>query len=298
VLQWYDHTLYSRLDNKAHDGIILVMQRLHVDDLVSHVLEKEAWEHLDLQAIAESDEIYQLADGRTMERAAGTALHPEREPLPVLETIKETIGTLNYSAQYQQRPVPEEGNLVKWDWLEFYDTPPPLAYGDRIVQSWDTASKATELSDYSVCTTWQVKGSHYYLLDLFRARLEFPSLKQAVMNQARQYRVHTILIEDTALGTALIQEFRTRGQAGVPPPIAVTPKGEKAVRLAAQSATIEAGHVHVPRRASWLEDFRSELMAFPQSRHDDQVDSLSQFLTWITDRQRNRVVSGWTVGLY
>ena len=163
-----------------------------------------------------------------------------------------------------------------------------LEYADRIIQSWDTASKATELSDYSVCLTWQVKGAQYYLLDVFRARLECPGLKHAVMNQARQYRVHTILIEDTALGTALIQEFRRRSQAEVPPPIGVTPQGEKAVRLAAQSATIEAGRVHVPRRASWLEDFRSELMAFPQSRHDDQVDSLSQVLTWQEEHRRRR----------
>ena len=160
------------------------------------------------------------------------------------------------------------------------------------------ASKATELSDYSVCTTWQVKGSLYYLVDLFRARLDYPGLKHAVIVQARQYPVHTLLMEDTALGTALIQEFRYRTQAGVPPPIGVTPKGEKAMRLATQSAVIEAGRVFLPRRASWLDAFRSELLAFPASRHDDQVDSLSQFLTWITDRERNRVRSGWTIGLY
>jgi predicted phage terminase large subunit-like protein len=298
VLQWYDHTLYSRLDNKAHDCIILVMQRLHVDDLVAHVREKETWEYLNLQAVAESHEIYQLADGRTIERAAGAALHSEREPLAVLETIRETIGTFNFSAQYQQRPVPEEGNLVKWAWFQMYDAPPVLEPGDRIVQSWDTANKTTELSDYSVCTTWQVKGSRYYLVDLFRARLDYPGLKHAVITQARQYPVYTILIEDTALGTALIQEFRYHTQAGVPPPIGVSPKGEKAMRLATQSAAIEAGRVFLPRRARWLDDFRSELMAFPQSRHDDQVDSLSQFLTWITDRQRHRVGSGTTIGMY
>jgi predicted phage terminase large subunit-like protein len=106
------------------------------------------------------------------------------------------------------------------------------------------------------------------------------------------------LMEDTALGTALIQEFRYHTQAGVPPPIGVTPKGEKAMRLATQSAVIEAGRVWLPRQVSWLDAFRSELMAFPASRHDDQVDSLSQFLTWITDRERNRVRSGWTIGLY
>ena len=105
-------------------------------------------------------------------------------------------------------------------------------------------------------------------------------------------------MEDAALGTALIQEFRYRTQAGVPRPIGVIPKGEKAMRLATQSAVIEAGRVFLPRRASWLGAFRSELMAFPASRHDDQVDSLSQFLTWITDRQRYRVGSTPVIGMY
>ena len=289
VLQWYDHTLYARLDSKAHDCIILVMQRLHVNDLVAHVLEKEVWEHLDLPAIAESDESYQLPDGRTVGRAAGTALHPEREPLPVLETIKETIGTFNFSAQYQQRPIPEEGCLIQRAWIQAYDHPPSLSPGDWIVQSWDTASKATELSDYSVCTTWHVKGPDYYLLDVYRKRLDFPTLKRAVIEQARTYHSHHILMEDTASGTALIQDLHHQHHDGVPRPIAVTPQGDKVMRLATQSPTIEARHVRFPRQAPWMEDFWSELLAFPQSRYDDQVDSLSQFLTWIQNRQRQQI---------
>jgi len=274
------------------------MQRLHVDDLAAHVLVKEPWDHLNLPAIAASEQIFDLADGRQIIRPAGSALHAQREPQSLLDTIQARIGPYHFSSQYQQEPVPEEGNLVKWAWFQVYNAPPVLEYADRIIQSWDMASKATELSDYSVCQTWQVKGSHYYLLDVLRARLDFPNLKRSVIEQARQYRVHTILMEDTALGTPLIQEFRYHTQAGVPPPIAVTPKGEKAVRLAAQSVTIEAGQVLLPRRASWLEDFRHELLAFPYRQYDDQVDSLSQFLTWVTDRQRNRIRYGTTIGMY
>ena len=225
-------------------------------------------------------------------------LHEQREPQSILDGLRAMMGAYTFSAQYQQEPVPEEGNLVKWDWFKIYDRPPTLEPGDRIVQSWDTANKTTELSDYSVCTTWHVKGSNYFLLDVFRKRLDYPGLRHAVIAQARQYRIHNLLIEDTALGSALIQEFRYHSQAGVPPPISVTPRDEKAVRLATQSAVIEAGQVWLPRQASWLDDFRSELMAFPQSRHDDQVDSLSQFLTWNTERQRYRVGSGTTIGLY
>lgn len=296
--QWFDGTLYSRLDNKANDAIILVMQRLHVDDLAAHVLEKEQWVHLNLPAIAETEQRFDLADGRHIIRPAGSVLHEQREPMAILENLRTMIGPYNFSAQYQQEPVPEEGNLVKWAWFRIYDSLPMLESGDRIVQSWDTANKTTELSDYSVCTTWQVKGSFYYLIDIFRARLDYPGLRHTVIQLARQYRIHTLLIENTALGMALNQEFSIYSQAGVPHPIGVTPKLEKAMRLATQSAVIEAGRVFLPRRAEWLDDFRSELLAFPQSRYDDQVDSLSQFLTWITDRQRHPARQGIVIGMY
>jgi predicted phage terminase large subunit-like protein len=276
--QWYDNTLYSRLDNKSTDGIILVMQRLHVDDLVAHVLEKEDWVHLDLPAIAEVEQTLEFSDGRRFTRQTGDVLHPEREPRPTLENIRSTIGSYNFDAQYQQQPVPPEGNLIKWSWFLFYENPPPREQGDQLIQSWDTASKATELSDYSVCTTWLTKGNDYYLLDVFRKRLEFPALQQAVINHARKWNASSVLIEDTASGTALIQNLRNQSDSSIGKPIAVTPKDDKVVRMSTQSAKIEAGHVHLPRKAPWLDEFRKEILAFPHGQHDDQVDSLSQFL--------------------
>ena len=289
VNTWYDNTLYSRLDNKATDVIILVMQRLHVDDLVAHVRQQEDWHVLELPAVAECEEVHTLSDGRQFRRVPGEALHPERESLELLDTIKATIGTGTFSSQYQQRPIPEEGCLIQRKWIQTYAHPPSLSPGDWIVQSWDTASKATELAGYSVCTTWHVKGPDYYLLDVYRKRLDFPALKRAVIEQARTYHPHHILMEDTASGTALIQDLQYHHHDGVPRPIAVTPQGDKVMRLATQSPTIEAGHMWFPRQAPWMEDFWSELLAFPQSRYDDQVDSLSQFLTWIQNRQRQLI---------
>jgi predicted phage terminase large subunit-like protein len=292
VKQWYDTTLYSRLDNKATDVIIVVMQRLHMDDLVAHVLEKEVWEHLDLPAIADRDQIFTLTDGREVGRPAGAVLHPEREPAEVLETIRQNIGSVTFSAQYLQRPVPEEGHLIKWDWFPRYKTLPSFRGGDRIVQSWDTASKATELADYSVCTTWHQQGNVSYLLEVYRAKLEFPSLKRAVIDQRGKWHARTILIEDSASGTALIQSIKADRIEGFPRPIGVTAQGDKVMRLHAHTATIEAGHVYLPEKASWLEAFQEEVLAFPASRHDDQVDSLSQFLTWQGERHRKTIRCG------
>jgi hypothetical protein len=125
VKQWFDGTLYSRLDNKAEDVIIIVMQRIHVDDLVAHLLEKGEWVHLDIPAIAERDEIYEIGPRKLYKRRAGDVLHTQREPLEVLERIKTSLGTYAFAAQYQQDPVSPGGGLIKEKWLRRYSDPPP-----------------------------------------------------------------------------------------------------------------------------------------------------------------------------
>lgn len=288
VNEWFDHTLYSRLDDKRQDVIILIMQRLHVEDLVGYVLQKEPWLHLNLPAIAEVEQQIQIGPDEINTRKVGEVLHEAREPRPVLERLRLALGSFNFSAQYQQCPVPLEGEIIKWDWFRFYGELPVRETSDRIIQSWDTASKAEEISDFSVCTTWLTQGNHYYLLDVLRERLTYPDLKRRVIDQACRFNVDTIVIEDKGSGMSLIQDLERENIADVPNPIAFTPETDKVTRMHAQSAKIEAGHVHLPRRAEWLEDFRTELLQFPKGRHDDQVDSLSQFLNWLEQRNRNR----------
>ncbi len=287
VNQWYDGTLYSRLDNKGEDRIVLIMQRLHLDDLAGHVLEQEPWVRLDLPAIAETPQRVQCGDDRFVERQVGELLHPARESRETLDHIKATLGSNNFSAQYQQSPVPPGGALVQWKWFRFYRDPPPKGPNDRIVQSWDTASKAEEIHDYSVCTTWLSSGSSDYLIDVCRQRLEYPELKRRVVELARAHRADVVLIEDKGSGTHLIQELRHENQVR---PIPILPEGEKVMRMAAQAARIEAGSVLLPERAAWLGDFQTEILQFPQGRFDDQVDSLAQFLSW---RARERYAPRW-----
>src|SRR5262245_39101896 len=135
-LQWYANTLLSRLDNKATDAIIIVMQRLHPEDLVGHVIEQDGWTHRDLPAIAEREEPIPLGNNRVHRRTVGSVLHPEREPMWALNELRQTMGSLDFSAQYQQQPIPVEGNLVKWPWFRFYDDPPTVLPTDRIIVSW------------------------------------------------------------------------------------------------------------------------------------------------------------------
>jgi predicted phage terminase large subunit-like protein len=148
---------------------------------------------------------------------------------------------------------------------------------ERIVQSWDTANKATELSDYSVCTTWGINGKNLYLLDVLRWRLEYPALKRAVREQQGLFEANVVLIEDKASGTQLIQELIAEGCHAA---TRYQPQRDKIMRLHAQTAMIENGFVHLPETAPWLAEYLHEMTVFPKGKHDDQVDSTAQLLDW------------------
>jgi predicted phage terminase large subunit-like protein len=280
VNDWYDHTLFSRLNDKRTGCIILIMQRLHEDDLVGHVLQQGDWYLLKFPAIAEEAETYAIETpygGKRFTRWEGEALHPDRESLETLARIREIQGEYNFAGQYQQTPSPLGGGMIKTPWFKTY-TPEELPKEfDLKLQSWDTANKSTELSDYSVCTTWGVLKEHLYLLHVLRQRLDYPDLRRAVKQQAEIYGAKTILIEDKASGTQLIQDLQADGVHGT---TRYEPKMEKVMRMHSVTSTIENGFVHIPDRAEWLAQYLHEMAVFPNGKYDDQVDSTSQALDW------------------
>jgi len=283
---WFDHTLYSRLNDKRNGAIVLIMHRLHEDDLVGHVLAQEDWEVVRFPAVAEEDETWEvetLWGPRYFTRRRGEALHPERETVEMLEQIRRTIGEYNFAGQYQQAPAPQGGGMVKAAWFRSYAANERPEKFDRIVQSWDTANKATELSDFSVCTTWGIKGKDLYLLHVLRKRMEYPELKRAVREQCEVFEASVVLIEDKASGTQLIQELVERGLHAV---TRYQPQSGKIMRMHAQTAMIENGFVHLPKEAAWLAEYLHELTVFPNGKHDDQVDSTAQMLDWFKQAGR------------
>ena len=167
----------------------------------------------------------------------------------------------------------------------------------RLIVSWDTAMSGGELCDYSACLVLQVRNENAYLLDVLRERLEYPDLRRKVIEVHRRWRTVTsnyaLLIENKGSGMSLIQELEREGIRAVE----VKPEGDKIMRMNAHTARIEAGYVHIPRRASWLDEFRKEIMAFPAGKYDDQVDALSQ--AWI-ERFLHRQDMSWgpIKGLY
>ena len=141
---------------------------------------------------------------------------------------------------------------------------------------------------YSVCTTWLQQGNRCYLFDVLREKLDYPRLKRRVLEDAFRHEANTVLIEDKGSGTSLIQDICQENNSGMPNPIGVLPEGDKLTRMSAQSAKIEARQVYLPKQAPWLGDLQAELLQFPNGRHDDQGDSISQFLNWIQGRPGSR----------
>jgi predicted phage terminase large subunit-like protein len=292
VIEWYRSTLLSRGDDKAMTRIVVVMQRVHDNDLVGYLLEQGGFDILNLPAIAQRAETFDLGDGRTYTRQKSELLHPDHEPAHVLAELKRNMG-IAFSAQYQQAPIPPSGRIIKRKWLITYDE---IQYqsGDHLIMSWDIALSENELGNYSACVVLLRRREVFYILEVVRGRLPFDTLKQKVMKVKQRYgSAATLLIEDSPISRGLIQSLREQS-------INVTvhkPETDKRARLIAQSDLFAGGSVRLPRRAEWLEEFTAELLAFP-GRHDDQVDALTQGLAWGRHDWAYRPSWGWVQGLH
>ena len=273
VRKWYTETVLSRFNDQSTGRLILVMQRLHEEDLAGYIATN--CRHLDLPAIATEHQELRLCRGHVKIREPGDLLDPIRLGQIDLDRIRSEIGSLAFSAQYQQRPTPLEGNLIKREWLRFYRDLPTPDYR-RTVQSWDVAGSID--GDYSVCTTWLIVGKDAYLTDLWRGRFGFPELLKKAIAHARAQHVSTILVEKAGLGLSFYQALRN--ELGVGNVLGIDPKGTKIERMDGESPAIEGGYIHFPENAPWLADLLHELLGFPTAKHDDQVDSISQFLAW------------------
>jgi len=273
----------SRLDNPKRDAIVLVSQRLHTEDLIGLAIEQDGWCVLELPATAIETQEIEIGDGIIWTREPGEILQPTRVGEAELAQLRRDLGSANFEAHYQQRPVPPGGNLIKLAWFKRYDEASPLTQYEAIVQSWDTAMVPGEGNDYSVCTTWGILGKRLYLLDVFREQLNYPDLRRAVVRLKKEFQATMVIVENAGSGISLYQDLQGTRPEWI---FNLNPEGDKASRLAQQSAKIEAGMVYLPKNAPWLSPFESEHAAFPNGKHDDQVDSLTQFLRTLDYRPR------------
>lgn len=270
VWNWYRSTAYSRL--QPNSKIILIQTRWHYDDLTGRILENDKnheWEVIKLKAIAEEDDV--------LGRQKGEALWPNRYSIEDLLDIKKNIGSVWFSALYQQEPTNSELNIIKREWWKYFDD--NLEY-DYIIQSWDTAFKTDVKNDFSVCTTIGIKDNYYYIFDVFVTKLEYPELEKVAVQLANKYKPSTILIEDKASGQSLLQYLK---RFTFLPVKAIKPTADKTVRCHTAAPLFEQGKVFIKANEKWTFDVIEQFTTFPFGKHDDIVDSITQFINFAKD---------------
>lgn len=263
VIDWFQNTLESR-KNSRQTPIILIMQRLHESDLSGWLLagkNGEKWEHICIPVIQGDD----------------TALWPVKHDIDTLRKMEKAAPYV-FAGQYMQRPAPVGGGIFKSEWWKWYrlDATPKFK---RIIQSWDTAFKTKEVNDYSVCTTWGEADSGYYLIDILKGKFEFPELKKIAISHAAKYKPHAILVEDKASGQSLVQELRRDSMLFIVP---VKKESDKISCANAVTPMIEAGRVFLPEGHPEVGLFVSSCSQFPNAAHDDDVDSATQALNYLS----------------
>lgn len=288
-LRYFDQQLSGRFNEPKEGVLVIIMQRLHQQDLTGHVLEEGGWVHISLpQDPPEPQRIVFPVSGRVIERKPGDLLWPDRYPAAELEAQKIRLGSWAYAGQHQQAPTPLGGGIFKRDWWHFWTAKGNAcptcgavhglpAQFDQMLQSWDCAFKELRDTDFVVGQVWGAKGASAFLRDQVRARMSFTGTLSAIATLSAKWpRALAKLIEDKANGPAVIDTLRQK-IAGL---IAVEPEGGKIARAQAVSPAVEAGNVFLPHplEASWVHDFVEEHAAFPGGAHDDQVDGTSQAL--------------------
>jgi len=298
ALLWWDQAMSTRLNDPKTGARIVVMQRVHEDDLAGHVIEQGGYVHLNLPMEYEPGAVQVTGFGKPDPRTEpGELLAPERVGQDEVADLKVRLGSRAYAGQFQQRPAPSEGGMFKrtsWRFWHHRDQPlppVPLKMPDgsvhhspcvplperfaEMLQSWDMTFKDTKASDYVCGQVWGAVGADRFLLDQTLARMGFTATLAAFRAMsARWPEVRRKLVEDKANGSAVIDTLQ-REIGGI---IAVNPEGGKEARAHAAEPFVEAGNYYLPhpRIAPWIDAFIEELANFPAGRHDDQVDAMSQ----------------------
>lgn len=275
---WFEQTFTSRLNDQNKGAIIVVMQRLHEKDLSSYLQKKQNWKLLKIPAISKHDQEF-ISSKKSYIFKKDTSIDPLRLPLTLLDKLKQEIGIANFKAQYLQEPEKATCGMLKKSEIKFYEDLPTF---EAIYQSWDTAIKVNHSSDYSVCTTWGVYQNRYYLIDLLSDKLEYSYLKDAMIRLARKWQPKMILIEDKASGQSLIQDLKLANFHNILPK---KPKTDKITRFASILPFFTLEQIFLPKESTWTSEIIQQITSFPDTTHDDIVDSISQFFIYIKQQQ-------------
>ena len=284
VNEWYRNTLLSRLEDKARSVLILVMQRLHVNDLTGFIQNDPGFHKLSLPAIAVADEVVPLRHGKTYLREAGEPLHPEREDLETLRQIKAQMGSMLFAAQYQQNPATPDGEYFRREYFPIVDEAPKTTESGYYCISVDTAISQSDTADYTAFVIAYVTTEFTTVQKAERGRWRYEDLKARAIGYAEKLgrRKAVFLVEAVGFGHSLASYLRENRFICHP----YRPQTSKMSRAAEALPYIEARRVRLCRASGggdWIAPLLDELVLFPRARYDDQVDALVQ-LTWFARR--------------
>ena len=276
-------TLSTRNFAKRGGAMIIVMQRLHEEDVAGMAI-KKGFPHLKIPMEMDGTSSFALEEWEDP-REEGEFLIPDLYDGASKEDTLTKMSTLEYEGQYQQSPTLADGNIIKRDWVRYWKELP--FHIDEYIQSWDFAAKDKSNSDFTVGQVWARKGADKYLIYQIRGVFSFPDACQQVINMTNRYPMaRRKFIEDKANGPAIIQTLRSKVAGLIP----VEPRGDKVARVNAITPDFESGNVYFPDPSvqPWVErTFEPEIFSFPNGKNDDQVDAMSQAL----DKLRSNIVS-------
>ena len=291
VLDWWDQAMQTRLNDPKTGAFIIIMQRVHENDLTGHILSNESneWDHLCLPARYEKKHptptrsSLSFIDPRKKE---GELLWKSRVDDKTLKTLEKSLGTYASAGQLQQSPMPKGGGILKAEWWQEWSEPdlPNIEY---VVQSYDTAFSTKETSSYSARTTWGIfkrDGQiNAIVIEMWYDKVSYPDLRKLAQEAYDDWQPDAVLIEKKASGQSLLQDLR---MAGIPV-LAYNPDRDKIARAHASSALLEDGRIFYPRGKKWAKNLIDICSVFPAGDNDDIVDTCTQ--AWL------RLRKGWFI---
>ena len=309
VLDWWDETMSTRLNNPQTGAKVIIMQRVHERDLTGHVLEKmqagegERYEHLCLPAEYEKRVYVSGIDFADPRREAGELLWPERFDRPAVDNLKAALGLRAAAGQLQQRPAPAGGLIFLEQWWagkNRYDAGDSRTYTANVARliSWDTALKDGEENDLSAMVVLDLMPDYRLMLrHAWWDKLQFPALVREIERQAVRWnydgKLRWIVVEDKGSGTSSIQTLQSSAPQWIQAILTTfQPRGSKENRAKQASLWCEKDCVLFPAPSEtvpWLFDFCRWLFNFPNAAYDDPVDALDQGLIFL----ENYVEQGW-----
>lgn len=303
--RWFREVAVPRLEPGGR--VLVVNARFAPDDLAGRIQDSEdasEWTFISLPALAEAND--------PLGREIGSALWPDRMSIAELESRRVAMGSYAFSAQFQQDPLPAEGNLFKLAWFQNRYKELPQTFRETVhrgfrgrievvreeqdlivVAAVDCAAKVTIASDFSAIVVVATDGRNYYIVDVVRERLEFADLLRKIVDAYTRHKPRLVYCEEASSGIPIVQEMRRT--TGIPI-VGVPPRGSKLSRAEATSALFEAGRIYLPESANWLDPYITEFTRFPGGKNDDMVDATSLAINSIQDTIEQRAKTSWIIG--